>query len=203
MPTDCFQALGVVRRPWLEAESLQTQFQALSAEAHPDRLGPVSADIQAEGAARFQEINAAYQVLKDPVSRLRHFLELEQGEGMDVVERTPATLMEVFLDVGGLLQSLDRYLKAAQAQEAPLAKIARAQRVFEEVERAHGLRAALEARVDAVEARVRRWDHEFEFQGFQGGGFDALREDYKEWRYLARWLDQIHERVFAANGLLQ
>src|SRR5438270_13876413 len=102
MPTDHFAALGQPRRPWLEPEALKEEFHRLTAEHHPDRTGD---------AARFTEINAAYAVLRDPVARIRHLLELEAPAVLAAVPPLPEALTETFMRIATLRRTIDAFVK--------------------------------------------------------------------------------------------
>lgn len=83
--TDAFALLQLPRRPWLDTDEVRAAFQRLAASAHPDRSG---------STADFTELTRAYETLRDPAPRLRHFLALEQP-GLAAGE-VPADLVDWF-----------------------------------------------------------------------------------------------------------
>jgi len=93
--TDAFALLQLPRQPWLDADQVRAAFQRLAAEAHPDRSG---------SATDFAELTRAYGILREPASRLRHFLALEQPDLAPVTE-IPADLMAWFPRVAQALKS--------------------------------------------------------------------------------------------------
>lgn len=91
--TDSFSQLSFPHRPWLDADEVRAAFQRLAASAHPDRSG---------SAADFAELTRAYNTLREPTSRLRHFLALE---GPDLAAAPmPPDLVEWFPRVAQALQ---------------------------------------------------------------------------------------------------
>ncbi len=89
---DAFAALGFPRHPWLDADEVRATFQRLAASAHPDRSGSTS---------DFSDLTAAYGILREPASRLRHFLALERSEPATGL---PADLIEYFSRVAHALK---------------------------------------------------------------------------------------------------
>lgn len=104
--TDAFALLQLPRRPWLDAGEVRAAFQRLAATTHPDRFGSTTA---------FVELTRAYETLRDPAQRLRHFLALEQP-GLGAGEM-PADLVEWFPGVA-------HALKNPAAAESTLAELA-------------------------------------------------------------------------------
>ena len=76
---DYFALLNESRRPWLNADLLKQKFLALASDLHPDRIHNASDADKSEATKRYAELNAAYNCLLEPKSRLLHLLELESG----------------------------------------------------------------------------------------------------------------------------
>lgn len=95
--TDFFATLELQRRPWVEEEELKQAFFRLSSICHPDQ--PTG------DAAKFEAINTAWITLKDPVTCLKHWLELE-SPGFTASTTPPAELINLFMEAGSLQQSL-------------------------------------------------------------------------------------------------
>ncbi len=131
---DHFATFSLARAPWLEAEELKARFFALSAERHPDAGG---------AAGAFTELNAAWQTLRDPAARLRHFLELEHPEVLPLAAATPSELGDLFMEVAGARQAAQQFSARLAAVTSPLA------RSLLEPER-----LAVQARVDAAAAEL-------------------------------------------------
>ena len=109
--SDFFAVMGLPRSAWLDGEELKERFHRLSAERHPDAPG-------GSGAA-FSGLNEAWQTLREPVSRLRHFLELTAPESLAASGGAPSELGDLFMDIATLKQ-------LAGAMEKPASPLARA-----------------------------------------------------------------------------
>ena len=114
MPNDYFQVLQVPRGPWLDESVLRESFQRLAAVAHPDLAGGSN--------ARFAELNAAWQTLREPAARLRHYLELEHPETLSALQHTPTELSELFMDIADKQQTASRLLAELGNATSPLAR---------------------------------------------------------------------------------
>jgi len=137
---DHFALLDQPRRPWLDQDALKQQFHRLTAEHHPD----VNATPQVE----FSSVTAAYRLLSDPKTRLKHLIELEFPEAPEGGNNVPKELVELFMQVAGALSIYGKLLKKLEAATIPLtqALIANEKReVLEQLQKlAHAI-SALEA----------------------------------------------------------
>ncbi|MEK0448902.1 MAG: hypothetical protein RL088_1170 [Verrucomicrobiota bacterium] len=112
--TDHFAVMGLSRAAWIDAEELKERFHRLSAARHPD-AGGGSAD-------GFAELNAAWQTLRDPVSRLRHFLELTAPGIATESAGPPAELGDLFMEIAGLKREAQQFSAAREKAASPLAR---------------------------------------------------------------------------------
>ena len=134
--SDFFAVMGLPRSAWLDGEELKERFHRLSAERHPDAPG-------GSGAA-FSGLNEAWQTLREPVSRLRHFLELTAPESLAASGGAPSELGYLFMDIATLKQ-------LAGAMEKPASPLARAllePRRLALLDRLSGVEARLSAAVE-------------------------------------------------------
>jgi curved DNA-binding protein CbpA len=185
MPPDHFAALGQPRRPWLEPEALKEVYHRLTAEHHPDRTGD---------AARFTAINAAYAVLRDPVARIRHLLELEEPSALAAAPPLPEALTETFMRVATLRRTIDAFLKQQAATTTPLGQALLASARFSlqrDVEQElAGLESAQQLGLEALREADGQW----------GERTPALVEQlatlHQELSYLAKWSGQLREALF-------
>jgi DnaJ-domain-containing protein 1 len=122
LSTDYFAVLNEPRRPWIEAEALKKRFLAFSADAHPDRVHSASQQEKESAHQRYLEIHAAYNCLRDPKMRLRHFLELERGAKPPEVQTVPPGLLELFMEVGQVSRAVDAFLAERARTTSPLLK---------------------------------------------------------------------------------
>jgi curved DNA-binding protein CbpA len=110
---DHFAALQIRRAAWLEPEEVKERFFRLSAVQHPDAGG---------SAAAFTDLNAAWQVLRDPAARLRHFLELEHPEALAIAARTPAELGDLFMGIAAARQTTQQLAARLSSASSPLSR---------------------------------------------------------------------------------
>src|ERR1700721_1387663 len=100
--TDCFALFHETRRPWLDPEALKAKFLTLSGQTHPDRFHSAAAGEKEAAGRRFAELNAAYNCLREPRTRLQHLLELELGAKPAELQQIPPDLAEVFMGIATL-----------------------------------------------------------------------------------------------------
>ena len=121
--TDCFALLSEPRRPWLEPDALKQKFFTLSASLHPDKIH-ASGEAARSGAAKsFVELNAAYQCLAEPKSRLLHLLELELGAKPQDIQPIPAALADQFAEVALTCRNADGFLAERKRVTSPLLQV--------------------------------------------------------------------------------
>jgi hypothetical protein len=189
---DYFAILGVDRRPWLDLEVLKGVFHRLAAEAHPDAR--VAGGVTEGEEGGFVELNLAYRVLRDPVSRLGHLLELEgvsPGGGAEV----DSELGELFMEVGVLGREVRGYLGRRSAVSSGLEKALLASESASLVERMERLGASVEKCWGDAETVLQELDARWGRQrdGETLGGLVLLR---RRLAVLARWREQIGEFLF-------
>jgi curved DNA-binding protein CbpA len=185
MTTDHFAALGQPRRPWLEPDALKEIYHRLTAEHHPDHTGD---------AERFTAINSAYAVLRDPVSRLRHLLELEEPSALAAAPPLPEALTATFMRVATLRRNIDAFLKQQAAATTPLSQALLAAARFSlqrdvELELAE-LEAAQNLALEALREADRQWPER------TPALIEQLAAVQQELRYLAKWIAQLREALF-------
>ena len=89
-----FELFGLAPGFGIEAEALERSYREIQSRVHPDRFAHAG---DAERRASLQwttRVNEAYRVLKDPVKRARHLLELH---GVDVAFETNTAMPPEFL----------------------------------------------------------------------------------------------------------
>jgi curved DNA-binding protein CbpA len=185
MPSDHFATLNQPRRPWLDPEELKQIFHRRTAEQHPDKKGDTTA---------FAEMNSAYSVLKDPVSRLRHLLELEASETLEAGAELPQKLTDAFMRVATLRQAIDAFIKEQSLATTPLAQALLASARFTlqrdvKLELAT-LDEAYAQGLEAIKAADAEWDtRRDELQAL-------LWELQQELTYVVKWSAQLREALF-------
>jgi curved DNA-binding protein CbpA len=190
---DYFALLAVPRRPWLDAEALKAKFLALSAEVHPDRVHQESEANKLAANQRATELNAAYQCLREPRSRVRHLLELELGAKPSDLTDIPDSLMELFFRAGKLFHEVDGLLAEKARATSPLLQVQYFERGQEQVEKLHGLREQIAARHHGLLAELQALDRTW--AEVAPKPTDALLKIWRLLSFYDRWLGQIQERV--------
>lgn len=109
---DAFTLLQLSRHPWLESDDVRAAFQARAAQIHPDRAGE---------AADFAELTRAYETLREPSSRLRHWLALAHPAATVPAGVSP-DLLEWFPRVAAQVQALKQAAQKKAAATSPLAR---------------------------------------------------------------------------------
>lgn len=199
---DHFAVLGEPRLPWLDAGSLKAKFLAVSSAVHPDRVATASEAEKQATHARAAQLNAAYQCLSDPKSRLQHLLELELRTKPSGIERPPADLMELFMQIGQICREVDAFLDERARITSPLLKARMFARGLEWTERLNQFQKTLHARTAALDESLRAMNTPWrqaaaieEKTRTASLPLEALQETYRTISYLKRWTEQIQERA--------
>ena len=197
--TDFFALLHEPRRPRLDPNRLRQTFLSLAAEAHPDRTHNAPADEQAAANRRYAELNAAYQCLAEPKSRLLHLLELERGVKPADIQSIPPALADLFAGIVGVCRQADAFLLERDKVTSPLLKIQwfeRAQAWIEHLQEWQknlaGLRGELDARLKALDEA---WPEVSPLPETKAASLARLEELYRFYGYFNRWQNQLAERV--------
>lgn len=114
MAADYFHVLQLPRRPWLDEAVLRENFQRLAVAAHPDVVGGSNAG--------FAELNTAWQTLRQPAARLRHYLELEHPEALRTAPQPPTELSDLFMDIADHQQDALQLVTEFGKAVSPLAR---------------------------------------------------------------------------------
>jgi len=199
---DYFATLDERRQPWLDLDLLKSKFLALSADAHPDRVHNAS-DAAKEGANQlFAELNAAYNCLREPKSRLQHLLELELGARPKEVQEIAAETMDLFMEVGRLCREADRFIGERARVTSPVLKVELFERAQEWADQLKKLQGKLSARRQLLEAELQPmnaiWAAAPPAPGPERKKALPLAQLERLWRdfsYLARWSGQVQERI--------
>jgi curved DNA-binding protein CbpA len=187
---DHFAILHQPRRPWLDEVALKEAFHRATSQHHPD----ISRDSGEKSAA----LNAAYAVLRDPASRLKHLLELEWPDPPPVAASIPAPLAEMFGKIAGVRQRRADLLKKEASSQSPLARALLAEK---RAACRHEVEATLAALADIETAALA------ELQSLDAQW--AQRDESMRARliaaqqilaYLAKWQAQLREDLFQLDA---
>jgi molecular chaperone HscB len=121
------------RKLWIEMDGLEKKFLQLSWKLHPDNFVNAAERERELSLEKSSQLNDAYRVLRDPVSRVEYLLGIEgmRKEGEHKQQAPPELLEEVF----ELNESLDE-LREAKSSGGDLAalksRLEAAQKNFQE-----------------------------------------------------------------------
>jgi len=195
--TDNFALLNEPRRPWLEADLLKQKFLALSANLHPDKIHSASDAEKNVTAKQFAELNAAYNSLLEPKTRLLHLLELELGAKPKDIQTIPAALADLFAEVSMVCRNADTFLAEKSKVTSPLLQVQSFERGQDWVEKLNLLQKKLnELRgqlTDELKSLDAKWISTEAVSRKEI--LPKLEELYRLFGYLNRWNGQIQERV--------
>jgi curved DNA-binding protein CbpA len=191
--TDHFALLNEPRRPWLDADSLKSKFFTLSSEVHPDRTHNASESDKLEANRRYTELNAAYQCLREPRSRIRHLLELELGAKPSDLTDIPDDLMDLFFAIGKVFRDVDAFLTEKAKATSPLIQVQLFERGMERVELLNDLSHKISPRRETLLEELKVLDTSW--QSHTSAQTDRLLNIWRLLSFYERWLAQIQERI--------
>ena len=198
---DSFALFNEPRRPWLDPEALKQKFLPLSSETHPDRFHSASEAEKARATAKYSELNAAYNTLRESRDRLLHLLELERGAKPSDIQRIPPGTMDLFVEVGQLCRDVDAFLATRANVTSPLMKVQMFQQAIEWTDKLQALQLRINAKRDELTAELQQMNAAWD--GAPGVGspervsalpLERLEQVYRVFSYIARWSEQIQER---------
>lgn len=198
--TDYFVLLDQPRRPWLDPGAVKESFLKRAAEVHPDRSHSLGEAERAKAHEDYVALNAAHNCLRDPKSRLRHWLELERGVLPGDVQNIPSDLMDLSLGVGQACRDADALLAEKAKTSSPLLQVQQFERAQSLIERLQTIQHAIGERRDRLESELKALDGRWEATE------DPRSQDrtelvkqietvYRLFSFFGRWEDQLRERV--------
>ncbi len=194
---DYFALLEEPRRPWLDADLLKQKFLALSATVHPDKIHSAADAEKAAVAKKFAELNAAYNCLAAPKSRLVHLLELELGAKPKDIRQIPNALADLFAEVAAVCREADRFLDEKNKAVSPLLQVQLFERAQEWIEKMNALQKKLGGFYEHLLAELKTLDSRWVAgdSTVHRDLLDELEKLYRLFSYFNRWNAQIQERI--------
>jgi curved DNA-binding protein CbpA len=200
--TDAFALLHEPRRPWLDPEALKQRFFPLAAEEHPDRIHSATEPEKQQANARYAELNAAHNTLREPRDRLLHLLELESGAKPKDVQRIPPGTMDLFVEIGQLCRDVDAFISQRANVTSPLVKVQMFQRSMEWTDKLQALQQRINAKRDELAGELQQmnglWDAAPPIGSPERAAalpLERLEQIYRVFSYIARWTEQVQERL--------
>lgn len=89
MASTLYDVLEVI--PTASAETIHAAYRSMISRYHPDKVATLGPELQAAATARTKEINFAYDILSDEVSRARYDEELRGEERLRPLLKVPAS----------------------------------------------------------------------------------------------------------------
>ncbi|MGZ4961359.1 MAG: J domain-containing protein [Limisphaerales bacterium] len=198
---DYFALLEEPRRPWVEVEPLKAKFLALSSRVHPDRLHSASDSAKQLATDRYSALNAAYNCLRDTKERLGHLLELELGAKPGNVQKIPSASMDLFMEIGNTLREVDVFLVQKAKINSPLIKVQTFAKGMEWTDRLNAVQQRINGNRDVFCDELRGMNAAWESAPSEGPDRTAalplgrLEEIYRGMSFIARWTEQIQQRI--------
>ncbi len=103
---DHFHTFGSDRTFSVDRDSLEKRFHELQSESHPDRHVTADAIRREQALADSSDINAAYRVLREPIPRAKHLLEL-YGFPISAQKQVPQSLLMTVMDAQEKIAEMD------------------------------------------------------------------------------------------------
>lgn len=179
---DAFAELGLPRQVDLDADAIEDAWRELSRHVHPD-----AEDGDADRAAA---INRAHQLLAQPGSRLRHWLELHgrsaRAAAMD------DQMMSFFSKVGACLQAADDVLKKRAAATTAMGRAVLATAEWESQAALQGVLGQLGEAIAVAIGRFVEID-----AAAESGEFAVAESAAASLGFFEKWQAQIRDRMLA------
>jgi DnaJ-domain-containing protein 1 len=194
---DYFAFLNEPRRPWLDTDLLKQKFLAQSANLHPDKIHSASDSEKSVAAKSFAELNAAYNCLAEPKSRLLHLLELELGVKPKDIQEIPSALADLFAEVANICKSADSFLAEKTKATSPLLQVQLFERGQNWIEKLNSLQKKLNELREKILSELKSLDAKWMVadENSRQEFLPKLEELYRLFSYFNRWNNQIQERI--------
>ena len=178
---DYFTLLEVPRQPWLEEDAVRAQFQRLAATAHPDGSGGDN--------ARFIALNEAWQALRTPTTRLRHYLELTSPEVLQSSGSMAGVNGDLFMDIAEVQQRATAIGARIAEARTPLARAILEPERIATRERLQQMTSSVSEQAAAIHEQLR---------GVAPTPAE-LASSLNQLVFLEKWNNQLRERLLALS----
>ena len=200
--TDAFALLAEPRRPWLDAAVLKARFLPLATAVHPDRVHGASEAEKRATNERYAELNAAHNTLREPRDRLLHLLELEAGAKPGDIQRIPPGTLDLFGEVGQACRDADAFLAKKATATSPMLKLRIMPEGLDWVDKLQLLQTRVNGRRDELIVKLQMMNRTWDAAPPVGSPerraalpLQRLEQSYRALSYVARWTEQLTERV--------
>ncbi|MDB6026411.1 MAG: hscB [Verrucomicrobiales bacterium] len=200
--TDNFVLFDEARRPWLDADLLKRKFLQQSSTVHPDKVHEASATEKTAANKSYADLNAAYNCLREPKERLLHLLEVELGEKPKDIQRIPPGTMDLFVEVGQTCRDVDAFIVEKSNVTSPLLKVQMFEKAMDWTDKLNLLQQKINAKREELTMELQQMNSIWESAPAVGSPdrlqtlpLERLEQIYRVFSYIARWTEQIQERV--------
>lgn len=184
--TDAFEELGLPRRAGLAGSDIKASFLERAKSLHPDN--------QTGDSKKFESLRVAYDLLRDPATRLRHLITLETG--LPPNSSPPTGHFELFSSVCQVAEQTRIYLSEVSRASSPLARSLAAVALS----KSHKAASDIAAQIADIEQSLTS----------QLAGLDAEWPQHEvaaalasEFAFIAKCRHQISECLFELNASLR
>lgn len=200
---DYFALLGFQRSPWIETGKVDEKFRELSQTAHPDRHFGDEAAVRKLAENHYAELNRATMVLKDPVKRLRHYIELETGNPPPVVESLDGDEVECFMAVNKVIRKLSDLLSRTSEVESPILRLGLARESISLAGEGELSVSGLQDRIRSLEDQLKNTPAPPESDTDRASYFTKLERIFRSLSHYSRWHSQLREKIFEVQSIIQ
>lgn len=185
-PVDHFEVLSLPHLAVLSEDDLHRAYADKSRIAHPDHGG---------SEQHATEVNAAYEVLRSPETRLKHLLELLAPEQAKAWRTVPLdeSMMQVFSQLGAALEKSGKFLEKKHKTRSALAKALLTNEEMRHRDNLETIGMALAEQRVAMEGGLPALD--LELRSATDDTWRKLAAMQARFSYLGKWQTQIRERL--------
>jgi DnaJ-domain-containing protein 1 len=188
-----FARLGFEPRPWLDPELLKSRFLELSATTHPDKA---AAESKATSERDFQDLNTAFNTLRNTRSRLLHLLAISGAPKSEHVQNVPPTALQFFATVAEATNRADVLIKRKAAATSPMLKVQLMEEALPRIDAIQILQQQLQQKITDIERSLREINNTWQ-QPPAPAVLAQLSESAAGLGFFERWQAQLQERVGA------
>lgn len=183
---DHFEVLSLPHRAALSEEVLHQAYADKSRIAHPDHGG---------SEQHATEVNAAYEALRSPETRLKHLLELLVPEQAKAWRTVPLDegMMQVFSQLGAALESSGKFLEKKSKTQSALAKAVLMNEEMRHRDTLETIGTAIAEYRAAMEDDLPSLD--LELESASEDTWRKLAAMQARFSYLGKWQTQVRERL--------
>ena len=188
-----FARLGFEPRPWLDPELLKSRFIELSATMHPDKA---AAENKSTSERDFQDLNTAFNTLRNTRSRLLHLLAISGAPKAEHIQNVPPSALQYFSPVAEATNRADTLIKRKSAATSPMLKVQLMEEALPQIDAIQSLQHQLQQNITAIEETLKQTTNTWR-EPPTPALLTQLSESAAALGFFERWQAQLQERVGA------